>query len=95
VDSSAGTSGNRLLLADCEVSSVFGRLYYHLDLLDGQDKDENGARKAFFMPIPRGDRDCVNFPLLEAVFAGPGNNAAATSGLLGSQPFPQASPRFS
>ena len=53
-----------------DVDSVFGRLYYHLDPLYGQDRNEKGARKAFFMPVPGDDADRVNFPLLEAVFAG-------------------------
>jgi hypothetical protein len=52
-----------------DVDSVFGRLYYHLDPLYEQ-KNEDGSRKAFFMPVAGRDRNCVNFPLLEAVLAG-------------------------
>jgi hypothetical protein len=50
--------------------SVFGRLYYHLDPKYGQEKDSTGARKVFFTPVAGGDKNCVNFPLLEAVLAG-------------------------
>lgn len=53
-----------------DVNSIFGRLYYHLDPLYGQEKDEKGRRKAFFMAMPGDDPDRVNFPLLEAVYAG-------------------------
>jgi hypothetical protein len=53
-----------------DVNSTFGRLYYHLDPLYGQEKDEKGRRKAFFTPVAGDERDCVNFPLLEAVYAG-------------------------
>ncbi len=49
---------------------VFGRLYYHLDPLYGQEEDSRGARKVFFAPVAGDDRNCVNFPLLEAVLAG-------------------------
>jgi hypothetical protein len=56
-----------------QAHSVFGRLYYHLEELYGQEPDTQGERKAFFTPRlgpdPQ-DRDCVNFPLLEAVLAG-------------------------
>jgi hypothetical protein len=52
-----------------DVNSIFGRLYYHLDPLYGEENEE-GARKAFFMPVPGDDPDRVNFPLLEAVYAG-------------------------
>jgi hypothetical protein len=50
--------------------SVFGRLYYHLDPMYGQEKESTGARKVFFTPVAGTDRNCVNFPLLEAVLAG-------------------------
>jgi hypothetical protein len=50
--------------------SVFGRLYYHLDPMYGQEKDSSGARKAFFTAKAGDDKNCVNFPLLEAVLAG-------------------------
>jgi hypothetical protein len=53
-----------------DVASVFGRLYYHLDPLYGEDKNEEGGRKAFFMAVAGDDSDRVNFPLLEAVFGG-------------------------
>jgi hypothetical protein len=53
-----------------DVNSIFGRLYYHLDPLYGQEKDEKGGAKAFFMAMPGDDPDRVNFPLLEAVYAG-------------------------
>lgn len=51
-----------------DVDSVFGRLYFHLEPLYGENKD--GSGKAFFMPVAGRDRNCVNFPLLEAVLAG-------------------------
>jgi hypothetical protein len=54
-----------------DVNSVFGRLYHHLEPLYGQQKTAaGGPRKVFFTPISGNDRDCVNLPLLEAVFAG-------------------------
>ena len=50
--------------------SIFGRLYYHLDPKYGQPPEkEGGPRKVFFAPVAGGDRNCVNFPLLEAVLA--------------------------
>ncbi|HWB21502.1 MAG TPA: hypothetical protein VG652_01290 [Gaiellaceae bacterium] len=55
--------------------SIFGRLYYHLEPKYGQEPAEvGGPRKAFFSPVlgdgNDSERDCVNFPLLEAVLAG-------------------------
>jgi hypothetical protein len=52
-----------------DVDSVFGRLYYHLDPMYGET-DSTGARKSFFAPVIGTDTNCVNFPLLEAVYAG-------------------------
>jgi hypothetical protein len=54
---------------EVDVDSVFGRLYYHLDPLYEQ-RNEDGSRKAFFMPWAGPNRNCINFPLLEAVLAG-------------------------
>lgn len=54
-----------------DVNSIFGRLYYHLDPKYGEAPGPSGgARKVFFTPVAGDDRDCVNFPLLEAVLAG-------------------------
>jgi hypothetical protein len=54
--------------------SVFGRLYHHLDSLYGQETSAGGGRKALFTPKLGPDvaaeRNCINFPLLEAVLAG-------------------------
>jgi hypothetical protein len=50
--------------------SVFGRLYFHLDRVYGEEPDSQGRRKAFFTPRAGNDKNCVNFPLLEAVLAG-------------------------
>jgi hypothetical protein len=47
-----------------DVDSIFGRLYYHLEPKYGE------GEKAFFTPVAGPDQNCVNFPLLEAVFAG-------------------------
>jgi hypothetical protein len=47
-----------------QANSVFGRLYHRLDQLYGE------RPKFFFSPVVDSDRDCVNFPLLEAVLAG-------------------------
>jgi hypothetical protein len=55
-----------------DVNSVFGRLYYHLDPTYGEPATEGDkGRKAFFTPVPGDNQNCVNFPLLEAVLAGP------------------------
>ena len=51
-----------------DVDSVFGRLYFHLEPLYGENED--GSGRAFFMPVAGRDRNCINFPLLEAVLAG-------------------------
>lgn len=54
-----------------DADSVFGRLYYHLDAKYGEPRPPGGGpRKVFFTPVAGDDRDCVNFPLLEAVLAG-------------------------
>jgi hypothetical protein len=53
-----------------DVDSVFGRLYYHLDSMYGQERDKTAGRKVFFTPVAGDERNCVNFPLLEAVLAG-------------------------
>lgn len=51
-------------------NSVFGRLYYHLDRRYGEErKPDGGPRKVFFTKVAGEDRNCVNFPLLEAVLA--------------------------
>jgi hypothetical protein len=50
--------------------SVFGRLYFHLDPTYAQEPDSRGVRKPFFVLVAGGDKNCVNFPLLEAVLAG-------------------------
>lgn len=52
-----------------DVNSVFGRLYYHLDPLYGQEKDAKGAQEVFFTPVAGSESNCVNFPLPEAVLA--------------------------
>lgn len=53
-----------------DTDSVFGRLYYHLDLKYGEEPKEGHARKVFFTPKAGHDVNCVNFPLVEAVLAG-------------------------
>jgi hypothetical protein len=54
-----------------DVDSIFGRLYYHLEGKYGEERNEKGgSRKAFFTPVAGRDKNCVNFPLLEAVLAG-------------------------
>lgn len=51
--------------------SVFGRLYYHLDPKYAPPKSpDETSRKVLFAPVAGTDRNCVNFPLLEAVLAG-------------------------
>ena len=53
-----------------DVDSIFGRLYYHLDPKYGEEHDRmGGARKSLFTPVAGPDRNCVNFPLLEAALA--------------------------
>ena len=52
-----------------EANSVFGRLYYHLEEIYGQE-DTPHAKKSLFAPVVGDDRNCINFPLLEAVLAG-------------------------
>ena len=47
--------------------SIFGRLYYHLNPKYG----EPARHIFFFTPKAGDDENCVNFPLLEAVLAGP------------------------
>ena len=78
-----GASGNRaakiFVTVDLEeianhfgvdVDSIFGRLYYHLDPKYGEERDQQGGpRKSLFTPVAGPDRNCVNFPLLEAVLA--------------------------
>jgi len=54
---------------DVDVDSVFGRLYYHLEPKYGRETT-TGARQVFFTPVAGSDKNCVNFPLLEAVLAG-------------------------
>jgi hypothetical protein len=49
---------------------VFGRLYYHLEQRYGEEKRAGEPRKAFFTPVAGDMRNCVNFPVLEAVLAG-------------------------
>lgn len=49
---------------------IFGRLYYHLDRKYGEPEQDGKPRKAFFTPVAGSDRNCVNFPLLEAILAG-------------------------
>jgi hypothetical protein len=51
-------------------NSVFGRLYYHLDPIYGEEKKEGQPRKFFFSKAVGPDADCINFPLLEAVLPG-------------------------
>lgn len=55
-----------------DVHSVFGRLYYHLDRLYGEDEDaaKGRPRKSFFALKAGTAANCINFPLLEAVLAG-------------------------
>jgi len=53
-----------------DVASVYGRLYYHLDRLYGEEPQPGRPRKAFFAPRAGQEQNCVNFPLLEAVLAG-------------------------
>ncbi len=47
-----------------------GRLYYHLEPTYGEPATLGEGRKAFFTLAAGKDRNCVNFPLLEAVLAG-------------------------
>ena len=55
---------------DVDDDSIFGRLYYHLDRKYGEPDDQKfGPQKSFFTPVAGPDQNCVNFPLLEAVFA--------------------------
>jgi hypothetical protein len=49
--------------------SIFGRMYYHLDVKYGEALPGR-PRKFFFTPRAGDDENCVNFPLLEAVLAG-------------------------
>jgi hypothetical protein len=49
-----------------DADSIFGRLYFHLNPLYAPE-DET---KFLFSPKVGSDRNCVNFPLLEAVLAG-------------------------
>lgn len=51
-------------------ASVHGRLYHHLDRAYGEPREPGKARIVFFAPVAGNERDCVNFPLLEAVLAG-------------------------
>ena len=54
-----------------DADTVFGRLYFHLDPKYGQEPDQSGVRKVFFVPLAgSSDQNCINFPLLEAVLAG-------------------------
>jgi hypothetical protein len=54
-----------------DAEMVFGRLYFHLDPKYGEEPAYEGdARKALFLPVAGKDKNCVNFPLLEAVLAG-------------------------
>ena len=48
---------------------VFGRLYYHLEQKHGYKRDD-GINVHFFVRYLKGDRHCVNFPLLASVLAG-------------------------
>jgi hypothetical protein len=51
--------------------SIFGRLYYHLELKYGEPVVPDKKRHIFFFTPKAGDdENCVNFPLLEAVLAG-------------------------
>jgi hypothetical protein len=47
-----------------DADTVWGRLYYHLEPV------YSDPPKVFFTPVAGDERDCVNFPLLEAVLAG-------------------------
>jgi hypothetical protein len=49
--------------------SVWGRLYHHLDPLYGEERGK-APRKALFLARPGEEPDCINFPMLEAVYAG-------------------------
>lgn len=52
------------------VNSIFGRLYYHLDpKYAPRDEDDGAPKKRLFAPVLGDKRNCVNFPLLEAVLA--------------------------
>jgi hypothetical protein len=53
-----------------DAEMVFGRLYYHLDPKYGEPAFQGRPRKALFTPVAGKDKNCVNFPLLEAVLAG-------------------------
>jgi hypothetical protein len=56
---------------DIDAEMVFGRLYFHLDPKYGEEPAYEGdARKTLFTPVAGKDKNCVNFPLLEAVLAG-------------------------
>ena len=50
-------------------NSVFGRLYYHLDPIY-EIRYEDGPRKALFIAQQGDAKDKVNFPVLEAAYAG-------------------------
>jgi hypothetical protein len=50
--------------------SIFGRLYYHLDPKYGEPVVPDRPMKVLFAPRAGDDKNCVNFPLLEAVLAG-------------------------
>jgi hypothetical protein len=50
-------------------NSIWGRLYHHLDPLYAEEKGKAG-RKALFVARPGDEPDLINFPFLEAVFAG-------------------------
>lgn len=52
-----------------DADTVWGRLYYHLDPLYADEKGKAG-RKALFLVRPGDEPDRINFPLLEAVYAG-------------------------
>ena len=50
--------------------TVFGRLYYHLDPMYAEPKQDGRARKVFFTRQVGDMVNAVNFPHLEAVLAG-------------------------
>jgi hypothetical protein len=53
-----------------DADSIFGRLYYHLDPKYGEPAFQGRPRKVLFTPVAGEDKNCINFPLLEAVLAG-------------------------
>jgi hypothetical protein len=53
-----------------DADTIFGRLYYHLDPKYAEPAFQGRPRKALFTPVAGKDKNCVNFPLLEAVLAG-------------------------